>query len=392
MVREQYMKKIFVLSVGRSDYDRYYPIINELNNNRKIDVLLYLSKVHQEKVFGRSIDYVDKKFKVIKKNYKKNNRRHSGTKSEITNNFSEDLIFLSKEIKKRKPNLLIVLGDRYEMLIGPVAAAPYNIPVIHLFGGAVTEGATDELVRHAITKMSHFHFVAIDKYRKRLIQMGEENWRIKKIGIHELKFLKNLKIIKKKYLSQKYKFNFFDPYLLVTYHPVTLELNKLDSQLKSLAAAIKKLNINVIFTYPNADPGYNKIIRFINKNFKDTKKYKIIKNAGSALYANLIRNSLAIVGNSSSGIVEAASFKKPTVNIGTRQNGKFMPRNVINTGYSSKNILNGIKLALSKKFNKRIKNLSNPYESNTSIKKIVNIILNLKINDKLLRKKFIDKK
>ena len=152
------------------------------------------------------------------------------------------------------------------------------------------------------------------------------------------------------------------------------------------------LNINVIFTYPNADPGYNKIIYFINKNFKDTKKYKIIKNAGSALYANLIRNSLAIVGNSSSGIVEAASFKKPTVNIGTRQNGKFMPRNVINTGYSSKNIFNGVKLALSKKFNKRIKNLSNPYESNTSIKKIVNIILNLKINDKLLRKKFIDKK
>ena len=386
------MKKISVLSVGRSDYDRYYPIIRELNDNRKINLFLYLSKAHQDKIFGKTIKHVDKKFKILKKNYKNYNLRKTETRKKITDNFSEDLLFLSREIKKKKPDLLIVLGDRYEMLIGPVAAAPYNVPVIHFFGGAVTEGAIDELIRHAITKMSHFHFVAIDEYRKRLIQLGEEKWRIKKIGIHELEFLQNLKMIKKENLSRQHNFNFFDPYLLVTYHPVTLELNQLDYQLNSLAIALKKININVIFTYPNADPGYDKIIKFINKKFKDSKKYKIIKNAGSTLYANLITHSQALVGNSSSGIVEAASFKKPAVNIGTRQNGKFMPRNVINTGYISKDILNGIKLALSSKFSKRIKNLTNPYESNISTKKIVSFILNLKINDKLLRKKFIDKK
>tara|TARA_B100000029_G_scaffold513034_1_gene611349 strand:- start:2030 stop:3190 length:1161 start_codon:yes stop_codon:yes gene_type:complete len=386
------MKKIFVLSVGRSDYDRYYPILSELNKNNKVNLFLYLSKVHQNRTFGKTIKFVNRKFKIMRKKYKSNNFRKIETRKEIINNFSDDLLFLSQEIKKKKPDLLIVLGDRYEMLIGPVAAAPYNIPVIHFFGGAVTEGAIDELIRHSITKMSHFHFVALEQYKKRLIQLGEEKWRVIKIGMHQLNFLKSLKKIKKESLCKKYNFNFFEPYLLVTYHPVTLELKKLDYQLNSLSKALKKTNLNVIFTYPNADPGYDRIIKFINEEFKNRRKYKIFKNAGSSMYANLIANSKALVGNSSSGIVEAASFKKPAVNIGTRQDGKFMPKNVINTGYNSINILNGIKIALSKRFNKKIKNLLNPYESNISIKKIVSLILNLKKNDKLLRKKFIDKK
>ena len=389
MVFKKYMKKIFVLSVGRSDYDRYYPIINELNKYKKVKLFLFLTKAHQDKVFGKTINFVNKQFKILKGRHAKNDIKGNFMEGSITSSFSKDLLFLSKEIKKQKPDLLIVLGDRYEMLIGPIAAAPFNLPVIHFFGGAVTEGAIDELVRHAITKMSHFHFVAIENYKNRLIQLGEESWRIKKIGIHELKYLKKLKKVKINKLEKEQKFDFSSPYLLATYHPVTLELDKLDYQIKSFVKAIKKTKMNIIFTYPNADPGYEKIIKYINKNFKNKKKYKIIKNAGSTLYSNLIRNSSALIGNSSSGIVEAASFNKPAINIVTRQNGKYMPKNVINTGYSSNDIIRGIKLALTKKFNNKIRNLTNPYESNITIKRVANIILNLKANDKLLRKKFI---
>ena len=128
---------------------------------------------------------------------------------------------------KKKPDLIIVLGDRYEMIIGPISAIPYNVPVIHFFGGAVTEGAIDELVRHALTKMSHYHFVLLDQYKKRLIKMGEESWRVKTIDMHELNNLKKQKIIDPKLLFKKYKFNFSEPYILFTLHPTTLELDKL---------------------------------------------------------------------------------------------------------------------------------------------------------------------
>ena len=266
------MKKILVLSAGRSDYDRYYPIIDALNNHKKINLYLYLTKAHLSKTFGKTINFVNKKFKILKSKINSIQHSVSETKKEISKNFSEDLISLSKEIRNKKPDLLIVFGDRYEMLIGPIAATPYNIPVIHFYGGAVTEGAIDELIRHSITKMSHYHFVALESYKKRLLQLGEEEWRIKNVGILELKLMKKIKRYNKRELSKNFNFNFLDPYLLVTYHPVTLELNNLDSQLKSLTKALKKTNYNVVFTYPNADPGYDKIIKHIKENFKNKKK------------------------------------------------------------------------------------------------------------------------
>lgn len=385
MVPKQNMKKIFVLSVGRSDYDRYYPIISELNKNKKIKLWLCLTRSHQEKIFGNTINYISKEFKILKNKYNNNNI----FKSDFAKNFSDDLIFINKEIKQKSPDLIIVLGDRYEMILGPISAIPYNIPVIHFFGGAITEGAIDELVRHAITKMSHYHFVLLEKYKKRLIKMGEENWRIKTVGMHELTNLKKQKIFNLKYLNEKYKFNFKQPYILFTLHPTTLELSRLNQQIKIIKKSLKKCKMNVVFTYPNADPGYKQVIDFIKK-FTNKKKYLIFKNAGITLYANLLRNASILLGNSSSGIVEAASFKKPVINLGTRQKGKYMPKNVINCDFNTKKILKSILRAKSQKFQKKINKLRNPYESNIKIKDLVNIILNIKKNDKFLRKKFED--
>ena len=175
------MRKILALSVGRSDYDRYYPILKGLNNSKEVNLYLYLTISHQDFKFGKTENFIDKNFKIIKKKCLKKDFNKN-----ISFNFINDLAFFIKKIDTIKPDLIIVLGDRYEMLIGPIAAIPKNIPVLHLYGGAVTEGATDDLVRHAITKMSHYHLAVLKDYKKRILQLGEEEWRTKVIGLHEL--------------------------------------------------------------------------------------------------------------------------------------------------------------------------------------------------------------
>ena len=381
-------KKIFVLSVGRSDYDRYFPILSELKKNLGIDLYLILSSAHYAKQFGKTINFIDKKFKILKPKKKLTN--FSDNSLNQTKSFSNDLIFLTKCIEVHRPDILIVLGDRYEMLLGPIAAMPFNLPVVHFYGGAVTEGVTDELVRHAITKMSHYHFVLLETYKKRLIQLGEEKWRIKKVGMHEIKFLKSIEKIDIKQLSKEIGIDLKKPYLLVTFHPVTLERKKLRLQMRSMIKAIKKTKLNAVITYPNADLGHTEIIKMLRKSLANNTKYKIIKNCGSKYYTNLMRNCLMMVGNSSSGIVEAASFKIPAVNIGTRQDGKFKPKNVIDTKSSWNDIYKNILRAKNKNFLNKIKKIKNPYESTLPVKRLIANILNLKRNDKLLRKKFIN--
>jgi GDP/UDP-N,N'-diacetylbacillosamine 2-epimerase (hydrolysing) len=377
-------KKIIVISAGRSDYDRYYPILKGLNKKKKIKIYLFLTKAHQDEKFGNTYSFIDKDFSIIKNKYTNNDFRKNMTES-----FCDDLSFLVKKIKKINPNLLVVLGDRFEMLIGPISVIPNNTPIVHFFGGAVTEGAIDEQVRHAITKMSHLHFVATQSYKERLIQLGEEKWRIKNIGVHSLDIFKKKSNKTKKKLNKYFKFDFNKPYCLVTFHPVTLELNRIRNQLKNLLYCLKKSNLNIAFTYPNADPKNEIIIESYKKNFNDKNKYLFIKNCGNENYASIMKNCLFVIGNSSSGLVEAASLKIPSINIGTRQNGKLKPTNVIDSDYSIKKILIAIKKAQSPKFKKEIKKLKNPYQSKLSVSKVVDTLVKLKINDKLLRKKFI---
>ncbi len=381
------MKKIFVISAGRSDYDRYYPIIDTLNKNKNIKLFIFISNAHKQKKFGKTQKYIDKKFKIL--NSKNISKYQKDNPQTVLRNFSEDLLNLAKKIKLNKPDIIIVMGDRFEMLLGSISAIPFNIPVIHFYGGAVTQGSTDELVRHAITKMSHYHFPVLKQYSKRVEQMGEEKKRIKTIGLHEIKYFKSKNYKTGKNIKKILR-NIKKPFLLVTFHPVTLELNKLNKQIRSLLKAIKKTEMDAIFTYPNADVGHEKIISFLKKNLKNHKKYSLIKNCGSYEYFNLLKNCFAVVGNSSSGIVEAASFKIPCINIGTRQSGKFFPGNVVNSKYGWKDIYKSILKVKQKSFQNKIKNLKNPYESNYSLKKLCFIIGNINKSDKTLRKKFVD--
>ena len=382
------MKKIFVLSVGRSDYDKYLPILEGLQGKSTVDLRLILSSAHYATKFGSTFNFIDKKFKIIKP--KRFSTSLVDKPEKLINRFAEDLKFIAKNIYKHKPDILIVLGDRFEMLLAPIVSIPNNIPVIHFYGGAVTEGAVDELTRHAITKLSHYHFVALENYRKRLVQLGEEKWRIKVTGIHGVNLLKAVKKINLHSLSKSVGINLLKPYLLLTFHPVTLEQKKMKNQVNSIISAVKKTKLNVITTYPNADVGHDKIIKIIKKKLLNNKKYRIIKNCGSKIYSNLMQNCLAMVGNSSSGIVEAASFNVPVINIGTRQDGKFKPKNVMDCKCSKKDIYTKILEVKNKKKLNKLENIKNPYEAKISTRKIIKIILNVNNSDKILRKKFID--
>ena len=379
-------KKIIYISAGRSDYDRLYLILKEINHSKKADLNIFLSSSYFNKIFKYDIYKIKKEFKVI--NGQKKFKKLEDTPSQTIKNLMSDISDLHNCVNRVKPDLIIIAGDRYDILSSVIVSIPHNIPVIHFFGGAITEGASDELVRHAVTKMSHLHYVLINDYKKRLLRMGEEKWRVKQIGMPNLnnKISQNFKT--KKELSNQLKFNVYKPYALVTFHPVTLDLKNIKNQVKNLIKAIKNLNMNFIITYPNSDIKFYEIIKLFKNNFKNDKKVLISHSLGEKKYFNLMKYAKFVLGNSSSGIVEASSFKLPVINLGDRQKGKFFPKNVVNSTYNYRDILKAIKKIKTEPFKKRIKNMKNPYISKISYKKIAEDILKIKINQKLIKKKF----
>ena len=288
------MKKTFLaVSAGRSDYDRFYPLLMDLKKSSKAKLFIYLTQANYNSIFGSNIKSIKKDFNVLHNSLK--NKNFKDSPYDMIQNLSLDISQLSKYIKKIKPDIILVMGDRYEMLVGPLSAIPFNIPVVHFFGGAVTEGAIDELVRHGITKMSHYHFVLLEKYKKRLQNLGEENWRIKTIGMPTLNKKMNFNLETPIRLNLKSNFDFTKPFMILTFHPVTLELTNLSKQINELIKAIKLSKLNVVLTYPNSDPKFNEIIRIFKVQFKNNKKFLILKSAGEKNYFKLMKKSKAQV-------------------------------------------------------------------------------------------------
>jgi GDP/UDP-N,N'-diacetylbacillosamine 2-epimerase (hydrolysing) len=267
------MKKIIFISAGRSDFDRLKNILSELGKSKKIILYVFLTTEYYNKFFKYDFNKIKKKFNVLSN--KKKSKHLEDTPFQMIKNLSEDLTSLSKHVRKLNPDLILIAGDRYEMLLGPLVAIPNNIPTFHFFGGSVTEGAIDELIRHGLTKMSHFHYTILKKYKERVLQLGEENWRVKNIGMPNLK--SKIKIIFKsrKFLSNELKFDLSEPFMLLTYHPVTLDLKNTKKHLKLLVKAIKYCGINAIITYPNSDPKYKEIIKTFKRALTNKKKFLI---------------------------------------------------------------------------------------------------------------------
>jgi UDP-hydrolysing UDP-N-acetyl-D-glucosamine 2-epimerase len=308
----------------------------------------------------------------------------------IAKSIGVGVIGFARSFSEHRPEILLVLGDRFEMFAATVAALPLRIPVGHIHGGELSEGAIDDALRHSITKMSHIHFVANEVYKRRVIQLGEEPWRVIVSGAPALDNLSQLRFLNRSQLEERHKINLVDPVLLVTYHPVTLEYEESEKQMIELLSALDNAEGTLIFTYPNADSGSQIVVDMLNDYCSSRKRAHLVVNLGTQSYFSLMRLARVMVGNSSSGIIEAASFRLPVVNIGNRQRGRLRGSNVIDAANERQQIEKAIKTALTTSFRESLKDLQNPYGSGGAANIISATLKNLELSERLLIKQFHD--
>lgn len=375
-------KKIIFFSTGRSDFYLLSIILKEFKKSNKFKTYLVATGNHYEKKKGETFKEILRKgFKI---DFRVPYNLKTGRNSEIINEISKSFIKNSKILNKLKPDIVLILGDRYELIPIAYPALLLNIPIAHLHGGEITQGAFDDSIRHSVSKMSNLHFVCNQIYRKRLINMGEEPKNVHDVGGIGAELISKEKKLKKKEVEKILNFRIDKKIILVSLHPETK--NK-KVKYFSLFDALKKIKKNfiIIFTSPNSDPGSNKILKEITK-FKKNKNCYYISNLGSELYHSLLRLSNLLIGNSSSGLLEAPLLNVPSVNIGHRQKGRLIERSVLNCEFNKKEILKSISIALKRK-NK--KNKIKHHKNKRASKKIINIISKVDI-DKIKIKNFFD--
>jgi len=301
---------------------------------------------------------------------------------------------LAQSLHSLKPDLVMVMGDRYELLSVLTTCVIQNIPIAHLSGGEITEGAIDDQVRHALTKASHLHYVANEVYGSRVSQMGEESWRICICGDPGLDNLYRQPTMTFEELQKDLEMNLLNPTALVTFHPVTLELDELNSQLQELFKALEAATIDYkmqyLITFPNADAGSSYITQEWKKFIKNKPGRRLVKSLGQTRYLSALNYLSMMIGNSSSGLVEAPSFSMPVINIGNRQQGRLKGKNIFDVGHSSAEIIKGIDQALS--WDRNISCI-NPFGNGNSSSKILKHLQYVFTNfnsKKILSKKFIN--
>ncbi len=371
------MRRICVVTTTRAEYGIMSRMLDKMYSDPDIDLILVASGMHLSEKFGNTIDEIN-----IPVNYKIN----IDIEQEASHSIALAIEKFSVLFNDIQPDILVILGDRYEIMAVAIAAMLNNIPTAHLYGGETTEGAIDEAIRHAITKMSHLHFTSCESYRHRVIQLGENPERVFNVGALGVENIKQMKLLSKKELEKSIDFQFGEKNLLVTFHPVTLEKDSAKKQFSELLSAFDELkNTNIIFTMPNSDSGNNYIFELINEFTNTHINSKAYKSLGVLRYLSALQFVDAVVGNSSSGIIEVPSFNIPTVNIGDRQKGRIQAQSIINCQPLKDEILNALNTAF--KFKK--KNIINPYEGINSADKIIEILKNYDLKN-IIKKKFYD--
>ncbi|MCD6572487.1 MAG: UDP-N-acetylglucosamine 2-epimerase (hydrolyzing) [Thermoplasmata archaeon] len=389
------MINVFIFTSTRADYGLQRWIIKEMQNDNNITTYVLVGGTHLLQEYGNTIEEIlkDNIKNIIKLPFLDTSLNISLDASSLTSSVGNGLIKISQIFDTYKPNFIILLGDRYELLIMAIAALLYQIPIIHLHGGENTIGVIDEQVRHAITKMAHIHMPSTTLYAENISRMGEEDWRIHIVGAPGLENIKRLELYKKEEILKLTGIDVNKDTVICTYHPVTLEgEDSVRWQTQNLLEALSKFDLQIVFTRPNAEVGSDEIVNMIKKFVNDNPRAYFFDSLGSRLYLSFLKYAKAIIGNSSSGIIEAPSFSIPTVNIGNRQEGRLQPESVIQTGYSVDEIYKGIEKALyDREFLAKIKTIKNPYGDGNTSKYVIEAMKRiLKIPKEKLLKKRLD--
>jgi UDP-N-acetylglucosamine 2-epimerase (non-hydrolysing)/GDP/UDP-N,N'-diacetylbacillosamine 2-epimerase (hydrolysing) len=379
-------RKVCVVTGSRAEYGLLYPVINEIKSRSDLTLQLVVTTAHLSEKFGLTYKEIEKDgFNIDEKI---DNLQPSDTKASIAKSAGLATMLLSDSFKKLNPDVVLILGDRFETHATATTALLMNIPIAHIHGGEITEGAVDEQIRHSITKMSHLHFCSTDVYRQRIIQMGEDPLRVFHVGAPGIDNVVNLDLLSKDDLEKQLLWKLPQKCALFTYHPTTLKNENLNKDLSIIFDILTNSGIGVLFTYANADSGGSIINNKIEEFCKlDTNKYKVVKNLGQLRYLSAMKHVDLLIGNTSSGIIEAASFDKPVVNIGNRQSGRLKGVNVIDC--SIEDLEESIEISLSNDFVLKCHNQKNIYGDGKSSIRIVNELVRQPLS---LVKKFIDLK
>lgn len=382
-------KKIAVFTGTRAEYGLLYWVLKELECSSECDLQLYVGGMHLSPEFGYTID------KIVADGFSVTEKIEFLLSSDsavgISKSMGLALISASEVLERNKPDLVVLLGDRFESLALAQAAMLACIPIAHIHGGETTEGLIDEAIRHSITKMSHIHFTATEDYRKRVIQLGEQPEKVFNYGAPGIDSILKLDLLDKQKLSESINFDLSSPYFMITYHPVTLDNTGGIESLNNLKKVLDLFpDYKCIITYPNADTHGRKLIEVLNK-YKDKypERILLVQSLGQLRYLSLLKYAAAVIGNSSSGLIEAPTFNIPTINIGNRQKGRIAGDTVIQSGDTFEEIKEAFNIALSPEFNKVCKAAKNPYGDGTSSPKIVNEILTYPLQN-IVVKSFYD--
>ena len=374
--------KICLITGSRSEYGLLRRLMFKIKKSKKLNLDIVVTGMHLSKKFG--FTYKD----IIRDGFKISEKVNLGLNSDsiesTINSINMGTKGFTKVYKKIKPDIILVVGDRSEIFSAVIAASFSRIPIAHLHGGELTEGAIDEALRHSITKMSHIHFVANSEYKKRVIQLGENPGRVFNVGGLGVDNIKNLKLLTKNELEKELKFNFKERNILITFHPETLNKAKVKKQFNEVLKALKKIkNTNLVFTMPNSDLGNAIIFKMIKTFVKKNKNSYFFTSMGQLRFLSCLKHFDGIIGNSSSGLLEMPSFKKGTLDIGDRQRGRLKAKSVINVNIKKNEIITGI----NKLYSKQFKKIKNPYGNGGASDKIVKVLEKLKLNN-ILKKKF----
>ena len=382
------MRKICVVTGTRAEYGLLRWVMQEITEDPDLELQLVVTGMHLSPTFGLTYKEIENDGFNI--NYKVDVIGDRDDPMAISESIASGISGCSIALDKLNPDIMIILGDRFEIFSAAVAAMTSRIPIAHIHGGETTEGLIDEAIRHSITKMSHVHFVATSEYRQRVIQLGEDPETVHHVGGLGIDSISRLNLLNKAALEKSLGISFLDRSLVITFHPVTLENQTSKVQMSELLDSLSQLrDTTLIFTLPNADTGGRIIIELIEKFVDTHPNSKSFASLGQINFFSCLQFVDGVIGNSSSGLLEAPSFRIGTINIGNRQQGRLKSKSVIDCEPTSSDISHAIKKLYSAEFQDILLGTENPYGHPGASNKIVKIIKGLNPSS-ILFKKFFD--
>jgi UDP-hydrolysing UDP-N-acetyl-D-glucosamine 2-epimerase len=378
-------RTVAVVTTSRADYSHLYWPLRDLSENENVDLRIIALGSHLSPEFGNTVQEIEKDGFQIDSRVEC--LLSSDTDVGMAKTIGVATLSLADLFGKMRPDLLLLIADRYEMLAPAAVALALRIPVAHIEGGEVSEGAIDDAVRNALTKLSHIHFTSTFAARKRVIALGEEEWRVHRAGAPSLDHLRRQTLLTREEMEKRLQIDLQTPTILVAYHPVTIARDTLQ-EVDSLFAALGSLTNQILFCYPNADAGSRELIERTKSFLASRRGYgKVFTNLDTVTYLSLLRQVHMLVGNSSSGIMESASFALPTVNVGLRQQGRERARNVLDADADANSILEAIARARAPQFRGSLSGMENPYGEGRASETIVRVLTTVQLSQKLLMKR-----